>query len=646
MSPSSKPGIFSGRRRLWILGVIILAVGALWLGRRGGRPTVAATTFEARRGPLDITVVEGGSIQAQESQEIKCEVRVGYQGIKVLKIVEEGYLVTEDDVKQKKVLVELDSSDIRKNITQQDITFESTVANYVEAQQAYDIQKNQNLSDVKAAEQKLRFARLDLDKFLGAEATQQLLSELGIDPDLILSQTNVAPVTLPEPPTAERETPGAAIVAVASETVPASAPTGEVMAKPGQLVAAPMPSPSKPDPAAAPATATNSDAGDRLMNLKVDFARYADETKLGNGEAKQKFRKFTDDLQTAQKEMQQAKSALEATQRLHSKDFVSKTELVNDELKYDNTRLKVQTAETAQELFRRYDFAKSAEETFSKYVESVRELDRARKAAVAKLAQAEARMKSAQGRYNLEAKQRKQLQDELEKCTIRAEKQGLVVYGGGEEMYWRGEEQIREGATVRERQSIITIPDMTKMSLKVKIHETYIKKVKKGQKVRITVDAFADKVLNGEVTKVGVLPDSQNRWMNPDLKVYLTTISVEGTHDWLKPGMTAKAEIFVSQLTNVVYVPIQAVTPIEGKQYVYVVQNGRQEQQEVEVGEFSDEFIEVRKGVEAGQRVALKGPARRETELGQKGDSKKDASGGSDAEQTSGSSQPVVPAKS
>ena len=60
-------------------------------------------------------------------------------------------------------------------------------------------------------------------------------------------------------------------------------------------------------------------------------------------------------------------------------------------------------------------------------------------------------------------------------------------------MFYGGEERIREGATVRERQSIITIPDMNKMSVRVRIHETYIKKVKKGQRAKITVDADFNK---------------------------------------------------------------------------------------------------------------------------------------------------------
>ena len=193
---------------------------------------------------------------------------------------------------------------------------------------------------------------------------------------------------------------------------------------------------------------------------------------------------------------------------------------------------------------------------------------------------------------------------------LEGEKTGLVVYGGGgDEMYYYGnQEPIREGATVRERQAIITIPDMTRMSVKVKIHETYIKKIKKGEKVRITVDAFPDTILNGEVTKVGVLPDSQNRWMNPDLKVYVTTITINGTYDWIKPGMSAKVEILVDHLNDVIYVPIQAVVPSEGKQVCYVVHGLKSDKREVEIGQFNDEFIEIRKGLKEGEKVLLRPP--------------------------------------
>jgi len=219
-------------------------------------------------------------------------------------------------------------------------------------------------------------------------------------------------------------------------------------------------------------------------------------------------------------------------------------------------------------------------------------------------------LKSAQAQYNVQLRHRKELMEQLEKCTIYAKRPGLVVYGGGEERYWRGEEQIREGATVRERQSIITIPDMSKMSVNVRIHESYIKKVKKGQKARITLDAFPDEVLEGEVTYVAVLPDSENRWMNPDMKVYRTTIAIEGAREWLKPGMSAKADIAVDQLDDVLYVPIQAVVSEGGRRRCYVVNGRGLEPRDVEVGQFNDSFIEIKGGLSEGDMVSLRPPGR------------------------------------
>lgn len=605
------------RRHSWLVAAVAVAVLAavLFWSRRGPSETTAMV-FTARRGPLDVTVVEGGSIQALESQESRSEVK-GYQGTKILKIVEEGYAVTEEDVKNNKVLVELDSSEIRNKITQQDIQFESTAASLIDAQQAYDIQINQNLSDVKAAEQKAKFARMDFEKYMGSTAADRIASELRLDEDD--SSGTAAPPELSHTlaPSTQPLTGDQALSPVstnaASLLVASAGPAGELRTdavNPAKIPAAPAPAaPESAAGALAQAAAGSAATNTPSQQINIDFSQYANADLLGDGEAKQKIRKLDDDLQVAEKERLLTQSTFEGTKRLFDKEFATRTELDNDELKLQNSKLKVQTAETARALFLHYEFPKTAEETLSKYLEAVRELARARKGAISKLAQAEAKLKSAQGRYNLESRQRQELQEQLEKCSIRAKRQGLVVYGGGnEEGFYYGEERIREGATVRERQAIITIPDTTKMSVRVKIHETYIKKVQKGQKAKITVDAFPDKMLEGEVMKVGVLPDSQNRWMNPDLKVYLTTVRIEGAHDWLKPGMSAKVEILVKQLPDVVYVPFQAVVPEEGQQVCYIMDGGKQKRCPVEVGEFTDEFIEIKSGVQEGDRVCLRAP--------------------------------------
>ena len=603
---------------LRIGGVLLVIVLAFYFFKRGGSSTDNAATFTARRGPLDISVLEGGSLQALESQEIKCEVRVGYQGTKILKIVDEGYQVTDDDVKTNKVLVELDSSEIEKQVVQQEIQFQSAAASLTDAQQNYEIQLNQNLSDIKAAEQKARFGRMDFDKFLGDTVTQEIVEKVDLEKQLADAAANKAEQPAPSgPPTA---TPPPTLVAQINSGLtvasgpPTDSPRAIVLAGGVEPGGSGGPPPQATPPPSKPAEAANGGAKAKNYEIPksilIDFSPYARIEALGDGEAKQKLRKLEDDLLVSQKELGQAKSTLDGTRRLFDRGFVTKTDLQRDEIAYENSRLKVQTTETARSLFIKYEFLKSAEEFLSKYAEAAREFDRARKAAVSKLAQAEAKLKSAQAQYNVQLRQRKELNDQLEKCLIKAKKPGLVVYGGARDdmMYYGGEERIREGASVRERQAIITIPDMSKMSVNVKIHESYIKKIKIGQKARITVDAFPDEMLDGEVTKVGVLPDSQNRWMNPDMKVYLTKITIEGTHDWVKPGMSAKVEILVDRLADVVYVPIQAVTPSEGKQFATVVGGFKSERREVEIGQFNDEFIEIKKGLKEGEKVLLRAP--------------------------------------
>jgi hypothetical protein len=73
------------------------------------------------------------------------------------------------------------------------------------------------------------------------------------------------------------------------------------------------------------------------------------------------------------KEEGQAKVSLEGTRRLFDKGFVTKIDLEKDEIANENNRLKVQTAVTARDLFLKYEFPKTAEESLSKYAEAVRE---------------------------------------------------------------------------------------------------------------------------------------------------------------------------------------------------------------------------------------------------------------------------------
>jgi HlyD family secretion protein len=567
------------RWRLAVGGTLLLAIG-IWFFNRGP-VAINEITFVVKRGDLQISVLEGGSIEALQSQEIRSEVKGSTT--KILKIVEEGYQVTEDDVKNGKVLVELDSSDIKSRMIQQEIQYQSAVASLTEARQSYEIQRNQNMSTIKAAEQKSQFAKMDLQKFLGDNAYAEVVRTLRLDKleavvAKLASAEDIERVMLTAMETNE--------VFMAEEFESRAEDYDEPQLTPVSNTTARKPTPAP---------------------LTLDYSKFANEESLGDGSAMQQLRKLNDEMQTARQQLSLATSKRDGTRRLQAKGFATKTELDTDEINFNNNQLKVKTAETAYKLFIKYEFEKQAQELASKYEESLRGLEREKKEAVSRLAQANARLKGAESRYSIEVTQRKEWMDQLDKCVIKALKPGLVVYGGSSEGGYSGYEQIREGASVRERQPLITIPDMNQMAVRVKIHESYIQKVQKGLKAVVQADAFPDRKLSAEVTKVALLPDSQNRWVNPDLKVYQTMVSIEGGHEWLKPGMSAKVEILVKHLTNVVYIPLQSVSEMGGKHFCYVA-DVRVEMREVEVGSFNDEFIEIKHGLEEGEDVLLRAP--------------------------------------
>src|SRR5690606_12772589 len=122
----------------------------------------------------------------------------------------------------------------------------------------------------------------------------------------------------------------------------------------------------------------------------------------------------------------------------------------------------------------------------------------------AKLAQAKAAMDSANESLKKQEELLARYRDYVDKCKIYAPQDGMVAYATGES--WRREE-IREGAAIRPRQVIMTLPNLENMQVKTAVHESVLDKIHKGLKTTIKVDAFPDRTYSGTVDTVAVLPD-------------------------------------------------------------------------------------------------------------------------------------------
>ncbi len=616
----------------------------------GGDEQAANTiTFAAVRGDLEITVLEGGALEATQSQEIRSQIK-GREGVKILSIVDEGYRVTPEDVGSGLVLVELDTAALIDEQLNQEIAVETAEASYIERRAQYEIQLNQNASDLNDARQAMRFARLDFEKFLGGALVEDILNQLEIDERLARAEEadrraaeantvverpraiSVAPST-PTPSTdAAPELDIESLPPQVQERVrTAIAENGGVM--PPEMLermrrfgSGDRRPPRRED--AEPATLTLSDnapnaelstEANLLMDASymsirdtLDFSQYADLALLEDGEAKQDLRSLQDELQVAKEELLLAQDRAEGQRRLEQRGFITPTELEAEELNLNKANNKMQQKETALKLYIQYTFPKDAEQKLSDFENAVMSYQRQVKENIAEQAQEEAQFSSAQRKFNLEKVKLADVNQQIEFATIRAQRPGLVVYGGANQNRnrFRGsnQEAIQEGATVSERQAILTIPDLRQMAVKVNIHESAVQRVAVGQRVRVAVDAFPDNPLTGVVTRVAVVADSANSFANPDLKVYPTTIQIDGSHEWLRPGMSAEVEIIVDRLSDVVFVPVQAVTYFNDRRVVYVAGRGVPERREIEVGAFSDSYIEVVSGLSEGEEVLLLPP--------------------------------------
>ncbi|MEX2469153.1 MAG: HlyD family efflux transporter periplasmic adaptor subunit [Pseudohongiellaceae bacterium] len=637
------------------VGVLaIVLVSGLLGGADDGSQRVG---FIVRRGDLDITVLEGGALEALQSQEIRSQVK-GREGVKILSIVEEGYRVTPEDVSAGRILVELDTAALVDEQLNQEIAVETAEASYIEQKAEYEIQLNRNMTELNDARQTMRFARLDFEKFLGGNIVTDIIETLEIEERLARAEAaqlanRAAPMPAAEP---ERIDTGTAsmpeeldidslppqvqqrvrqLMAENGGQVPqemlermqrfgqggfprgqGGAPDGElpttepadiVRNEPEELLLAPVAA----DEGEIQVSSMLMDESYMAVRSGLDFTRYADIELLEDGEAKQQLRALMDELQVAQEEYLLAQDRIEGQRRLEDRGFITPTELEAEELNLSKAFNKQQQRETALRLYIQYTFPKDAEQRLSDFENAVMSYQRQLIDNIAEEAQQRARFRSAERKFNLERVKLADVNQQIEMATIKAQRPGLVVYGASNQnnRRFRGnEEAIQEGATVRERQAILTIPDMREMAVKVNIHESAVQRVAVGQRARVSIDAFPDARLTGVVTKVAVVADSSNSFMNPDLKVYPTTVKIDGVQEWLRPGMSAEVEIMVDRLQDVLYVPLQSVSYIDDRRVVYVNRGGRAERREVEVGTFSESFIEIRSGLQEGEEVLLLPP--------------------------------------
>lgn len=340
-----------------------------------------------------------------------------------------------------------------------------------------------------------------------------------------------------------------------------------------------------------------------LSSKPDDIAAILEDPRLG-GQAKQDITTFTGDIELAKIRLNRALQKLEYTRKLFERQFVSKNELETDELEVESQRKTLVTAQGKYGIFRRYDFITNFHRAWATVLESRERLIRIKAVSRSRLVSAEAQLRSQKQNLIRATSRLEEGKEALRNCTIYATAPGLVVYETPPR--WMNTGPIRPGVEIRHRQTIIKMPDLNQMTVKVNIHESQVDIVAIGMPAKITVDAMPGRVFTGKVSQKALLPSSQNQWLNPDLKVYETQVSFDESDPNLRPGMNATVEIIVEKLQDVVYIPSQAVkTDAKGRQFCFL-DDGTQ--QEIKTDKRNRVYVVVTEGLTPGQKILMSPP--------------------------------------
>lgn len=169
---------------------------------------------------------------------------------------------------------------------------------------------------------------------------------------------------------------------------------------------------------------------------------------------------------------------------------------------------------------------------------------------------------------------------------------------------------VKTGSRVSQWNPIIaTFPDMNNLVTKTFINEIDIALIKKGQKVKIGIDAFPDKELSGEVVSVANMGQLMP---NSDAKVFEIKIKVNGSDPELKPAMTTSNTIQTNSFADTLFIPIESVFSNDSLSYVYLADRN-EIKQIIETGDENENFIIVRQGLNEGQEIYLTEPENAES---------------------------------
>jgi len=188
--------------------------------------------------------------------------------------------------------------------------------------------------------------------------------------------------------------------------------------------------------------------------------------------------------------------------------------------------------------------------------------------------------------------------DLISQFTIMAPAPGMIIY----KKEWGGQKRKVGSMISAWDLTVATLPDLSSLISKTYVNEIDISKIKKGQRVRIGVDAFPEKEFLGEIMEVANIGE---QLPNTDAKVFEVVIKLDGVDPVLRPAMTTSNQIVTAVFDSVMSIPLEAIH-VEDSIPIVFKKNGVK--QVVLLGESNENEVVVENGLKPGEKILLSLP--------------------------------------
>lgn len=269
------------------------------------------------------------------------------------------------------------------------------------------------------------------------------------------------------------------------------------------------------------------------------------------------------DVARARSQFEWAQSELERAKRLFERDLIAARDVDNARNGYNVAAAQLRAAETA----------------VAQHPDQVRVAEAQRESDLAALRGAEAQVKQREVGLALA---RKRLAD----TTVRAPISGFVA-----------RRHISAGEFVKDHVTLFTLVASNPLKYVGTVPERSAPDLRRGQTVRLAVEAYHDRTFKGSVTRLAPAVEVQTRTLTLEARV-------PNANGVLRPGFFAKGAVLTREDKQVVFVPADALVVVAGLQKVFVVAEGKARERLVRSGARQGTLVEIAEGVKPGETVA------------------------------------------